>query len=207
MELTLKTKKVKFGDIKPYENNPRINKDAVKCVKKSIESFGYRVGIIVDGNNEIIAGHTRYKALKEIGIEGDELIEVVDGSNLTENQVRAFRIADNKSSEKAEWDYDKLAEEINILSEDEYDLRDTLFTEKEVEQLIELSDSVFDNLPKYEGETGKQIGERYALVFYFDKEEDKEAVEEYFKGKVGVELDTEKLLDLISCPNTTVRPE
>lgn len=93
----------------PYENNPRINDEAVEYVKNSIKEFGFKVPIIIDTNNVIIAGHTRYKASEELG-----LIEVpcIVADDLTDEQVKAYRLADNKVSENSYWNYEKLDKEL-----------------------------------------------------------------------------------------------
>ena len=87
-----------LDQIKPYENNPRINDDAVDAVVNSIKEFGWRVPIVCDGDMVIIAGHTRFKAAKKLGLQQ---VPVVVANDLTPDQVRAFRIADNKTAELA----------------------------------------------------------------------------------------------------------
>lgn len=87
--------------IKPYKKNPRNNKKAVKYVAKSIEEFGFRSPIIVDKNHVIICGHTRYSAAKKLGLTD---VPVIVADDLTDEQVKAYRLADNKVSEKATWD-------------------------------------------------------------------------------------------------------
>lgn len=106
---------MKLKDLKPYKNNPRKNDAAVALVKRSIQEFGYLVPIVIDKNNEIVAGHTRYKALKQLKIQQ---VPCVVADELTEDQIKAFRIADNSVSEAAEWDVAKLAVEINDISLD-----------------------------------------------------------------------------------------
>lgn len=99
----------RLDEIKPYKQNPRINDEAVEYVASSINEFGFKVPIIIDKNNEIIAGHTRYEASKLLNLEEVPCIIIDD---LTEKQIKAFRIADNKVAERSEWDWDKLAEEL-----------------------------------------------------------------------------------------------
>lgn len=106
---------MKIRNIKPYKNNPRRNDAAVEFVKKSIQEFGYLVPIVIDKNNEIVAGHTRYKALKQLGIQE---VPCVIADELTDEQVKAFRIADNSVSDVAEWDFSKLATELQGISLD-----------------------------------------------------------------------------------------
>lgn len=99
----------------PYENNPRKNDEAVQKVAESIKEFGFKVPIIVDKDNVIVAGHTRLKAARELGLE---TVPVIKADDLTEEQVRAFRLADNKTAEFAEWDLEKLREELNGIEMD-----------------------------------------------------------------------------------------
>ena len=95
-------------DIVEYENNPRLNDRAVGPVAKSIEEFGFKVPILLDAENVIVAGHTRLKAAKELGMEEVPCIYCDD---LTPEQVKAFRLADNKVAEFSGWDYKKLEQE------------------------------------------------------------------------------------------------
>ena len=101
---------MRIGDLIPYENNPRKNDDAVSAVAASIREFGFKVPIIVDKNNVIVAGHTRLKAAKSLGMK---TVPVIRADDLTEEQVTAFRLADNKTGELAGWDFDKLREELS----------------------------------------------------------------------------------------------
>ena len=106
---------MKISDIKEYENNPRKNDSAVDAVASSIRSFGFKVPIIIDSNNVIIAGHTRLKASKKLGYQE---VPCLIADDLTDEQVKAFRLADNKVAELAEWDLDKLNEELNFIAMD-----------------------------------------------------------------------------------------
>lgn len=105
----------KVDDLIPYENNPRYNDEAVEGVAKSIKEFGFKVPIIVDKNNVIVAGHTRYKASLELGL--DEVPTIV-ADDLSEEQIKAFRLADNKVSEKSSWNFELLDEELDNLDID-----------------------------------------------------------------------------------------
>lgn len=96
---------LKLSDITPYENNPRNNDEAVEPVLESIKEFGFKVPIIIDKNNVIVAGHTRYKAAKKLKLD---TVPCIRADDLTEEQIRAFRLADNKVSEIATWDYNIL---------------------------------------------------------------------------------------------------
>ena len=109
MQLTRK----KLSEITPYERNPRKNDQAVDAVAESIRQCGYVAPIIVDEDGIILAGHTRYKALKKLGMED---AEVVVREGLTEEQKRKYRILDNKTGEFAEWDVAMLVDELDGLA-------------------------------------------------------------------------------------------
>lgn len=115
----MELKKIKIDDIKPYERNPRFNDDAVDAVKKSIEQCEYVSPIVLDENNVILAGHTRYKALKKLGYKEAECV-IKEG--LTEEQKKKYRLLDNKTNELADWDMDLLAEELEGLDFGDLDL-------------------------------------------------------------------------------------
>lgn len=97
------------GELVPYEKNPRKNTKAVKYVANSISEFGFKVPIVIDKSGTIIAGHTRYKAALQLGLQK---IPCVIADDLTKEQVKAFRLADNKVGEIAEWDFNMLESEI-----------------------------------------------------------------------------------------------
>lgn len=105
----------KINEIKPYDKNPRKNDDAVDYVANSIREFGFNVPVVIDKKNVIVAGHTRYKAAKKLGIED---IPCIIASDLTAKQVKAFRLVDNKTQELSSWDYAKLIEELTGLIDD-----------------------------------------------------------------------------------------
>ena len=115
----MKLQKLKLDDIKPYENNPRKNDDAVNAVAESIRQCSYITPIIVDEDHVIIAGHTRYKALKALGEESAECL-ICDG--LSEEQKKKYRFLDNKTGEKATWDLMKLEVELEGLDLEGFDL-------------------------------------------------------------------------------------
>lgn len=93
----------------PHADNPRHNEDAVPGVAESIKQFGFKVPIVIDGHNEIVAGHTRFEAAKKLGLE---TVPVIVADDLTDEQVEAFRLADNKTAELAGWDYQLLSQEL-----------------------------------------------------------------------------------------------
>lgn len=109
---------ISLDKIKPYERNPRNNNKAVDAVMESIRQCTYVAPIIVDENNVILAGHTRYKALKKLG---KTEAEVIVKSGLSDEQKRKYRLLDNKTNELAEWDFEMLAEELEGLDFEEFD--------------------------------------------------------------------------------------
>lgn len=109
----MEIKMMKTSELIPYINNPRKNDHAVDAVASSIKSFGFKVPIVIDGDNEIINGHTRLKAAKKLGLAE---VPVIVADDLTEEQIRAFRLADNKVSELAEWDMDALKVEMEQIT-------------------------------------------------------------------------------------------
>ena len=113
-----------IDDIVPYENNPRLNDDAVDKVAMSLEQYGWQQPIVVDADGVIIVGHTRLKAAKQLGYEQCPVV-VADG--LSPAQVKAYRIADNKTGELAEWDEDLLNLEIKGLMDLNFDVSLTGF--------------------------------------------------------------------------------
>ena len=129
----------KVQDIRPYENNPRKNDDAVKYVAESIRQFGFKVPIIIDKEGVIVAGHTRYKASLKLGLEE---VPCIIADDLTPEQVKAFRLADNKTAEKADWDFDKLESELeNIFN---FDMSDFGFEFDIEDDSEEVKDDEFD---------------------------------------------------------------
>ena len=142
-------------DLIPYEKNPRFNDEAVKYVANSIKEFGFKVPIIVDKNNVIVAGHTRYKACKELGIKN---VPVIIADDLNEEQIKAFRLADNKVSEKAEWNFELLQEELEDLDIDMsgfgFDIDLDVEEEKEI---------IEDDVPEVPEEPKAKLGDIYQL--------------------------------------------
>ena len=103
---------MKVADLKPYEKNPRKNDNAVKYVAESIKEFGFKVPIVVDKDNVIVAGHTRYKGAKQLKIKE---VPCIVADDLTDEQIKAYRLADNKVAEQAEWDFELLSDEIDSI--------------------------------------------------------------------------------------------
>lgn len=127
-----------ISDIKPYPNNPRKNDDAVTATANSIKEFGWQQPIIVDKDNIIIAGHTRYKAAKQLNMDQ---VPVVVAKNLSKEQVKAYRLADNKTGEIAVWDYEFLDDELaNII---DFDMEDFGF--EQIKNDVNIDDIFFDD--------------------------------------------------------------
>jgi hypothetical protein len=117
----------------PWEENPRLNERAVDAVIESIRSFGFNVPIICDQNSTIIAGHTRWKAAKKLGLDKVPVIMV----EMIDAKRRAFAIADNKTAEIADWDFPKLKEILKELRTEDIDIRSLGFSDEEMYELID----------------------------------------------------------------------
>lgn len=129
----------KTEDLIPYINNPRNNDGAVDKVASSIKNFGFKVPIVVDGDNEIIAGHTRLKAAKKLGM--DEVPCIV-ADDLSDGQIKAFRLADNKVSEFADWDMEMLEKELLDIKDIDIDFKmeDFGFSPLKNEEEVEIAE-------------------------------------------------------------------
>ena len=122
-----------INDLIPYAKNPRKNSKAVKYVANSISNFGFKIPIVIDSNNVVVCGHTRLLACKHLNICS---IPCIVADDLTDEQIKAFRLADNKVSEKAEWDFNLLNEEIDdILSLDMEDFGFEMFSMDDINEL------------------------------------------------------------------------
>jgi ParB-like chromosome segregation protein Spo0J len=135
---------VPISEIVPYDKNPRKNDRAVDIVAKSISQFGFNVPILLDRNNIIIAGHTRLKAAVKLGLQEVPVIWI---DYLTEEQVKAFRIMDNKSTEYAEWDWELLKGEFEELKNLDLNLDFTGFSEKEINNVLASNNKREDYIP------------------------------------------------------------
>ena len=128
----IKMEEVDIDLIKPYKNNPReISAEAVQKVMKSIKEFGYNQPIVVDKDHVILAGHTRWKAMKQLGKKKANIII----RDLTKEQAVAYRIMDNRSGEESKWQNKLLAEELNVLQDKSFNLDLTGFNATELENL------------------------------------------------------------------------
>lgn len=139
----------------PYENNPRKNDEAVDKVALSISAFGFKVPIVLDANNVVVTGHTRLKAAKKLGLSK---VPCILADDLTEEQIRAFRLTDNKVAEFSQWDEDKLMQELEELENVDMSLYGFDELEAEVEELNIVEDEVVEEV-----EPRAKIGDIYKL--------------------------------------------
>ena len=177
----MEIKNIKIDELIPYEKNPRKNDDAVQYVAESIKQFGFKVPIIIDKDNVIVAGHTRLKAAKQLGLEE---VPCIVADDLTDEQIKAFRLADNKVSEKAEWD-------LGLLDDELKDILDIDMEKFGFEELEQGED--FGVKEKGEIEFTEVLGEEHNyLVLYFDNEVDWLQAESLFDIKPVKNLSTRK---------------
>lgn len=170
----------RLDELIPYENNPRKNDEAVEYVANSIREFGFKVPIVIDVNNVIVAGHTRYKACERLGIME---VPCIIADDLDEEKINAFRLADNKVGEIAEWDLGLLDTELNEIK---LDMEQFGFL-KEIEEVNE----TLSNKP--EVEFTEVLGEEHNyIVLYFDNEVDWLQAESLFDIKPKMNLSTKK---------------
>jgi len=183
-----------------YENNPRHNEAAIGKVAASIEAFGFKVPIVVDKDNVIVCGHTRKKAAERLGMQ---TVPCIIADDLTDEQIKAFRLADNKTSEFAEWDFDKLSEELAELRDMDFDMLAFGFDNFEIEEPKEI---VEDEIPEVdeESEPMTKLGDIWQLGRHrlmCGDSTDKTTVEKLMNGKkadmvftdppYGMNLDTD----------------
>ena len=172
----------KVDDLVPYENNPRNNDEAVDYVANSIKEFGFKVPVVVDKDNVVVAGHTRLKACEKLGI--DEVPCIV-ADDLTEDQIKAFRIADNKVSEYATWNEEKLSQELSDIMLDMTEFGDDLFSDDDTME-VELDDeeenpySQEKHVPQYE-----PTGDFVDIMDLIDDEKTNELIREIKESNVS----------------------
>lgn len=144
----------RLDEIRPYANNPRKNDEAVEAVANSIREFGWKQPIVVDADGVIIAGHTRYKAAQMLGLE---TAPVLVADDLSDDKVKAYRLADNKTNELAEWDFSQLEDE---LSKIDMDMSMFGFGDIEIDEDVEI---VEDETPEPPEEPRTKLGDVYQL--------------------------------------------
>ena len=172
---------MKIEAIKPYEKNPRLNDNAVESVANSIKEFGFKVPIVVDKDNVIVNGHTRWKASQKLGLKE---VPVIVASDLTDNQIKAFRIADNKTGELANWDMELLGEELKLV--EDFDFIDFGFNELELMMLTEdIEPENFDNemVNEYSQKADEMMLKAGRVIITYEKKEEKAFLEELLKEK------------------------
>lgn len=133
---------LKLKQIKPYKDNPRKNDEAAKDVQESISQCGYIANIVVDESGIILAGHTRYKALKKLGVTE---IEVERVTGLTEELKKKYRLLDNKVGEKALWDFESLDKELQGLDFEDFDFGFNNFTIEDIQEVDSYDENNNDN--------------------------------------------------------------
>lgn len=152
---------INISELTPYDKNPRLNDNAVPKVADSIRQFGFKVPIVIDSNNVIVAGHTRYKAAQQLGIEQ---VPCIIADDLSQEQIRAYRLADNKVAEFAEWDFTALNEELEALAD--FDMQSFGFVnidlhDDDLSDFFELPETPKD--PKIKTTTCPHCGEVFEL--------------------------------------------
>lgn len=165
----------KLEELIPYENNPRDNEKAIDKVADSIKEFGFKVPLVIDKNNVIVTGHTRYLASKKLGLKE---VPCLIADDLNEKQIKAFRIADNKVSDYSIWDNKKLLgelEELNFEIFTGFEMSDLFEDIKDLDILDENDNDVINENPE---------GVVYVVQF---KTQDKELIEKV-KELVNEEL-------------------
>lgn len=170
-------------DIKPYENNPRDNKEAISYVANSITEFGFKVPIVIDKDNIIVCGHTRYEAAKQLNMES---IPCIMADDLTDEQIRAYRLADNKTSEFSLWDSDLLEGELAALLD--FDMESFGFFDEEEEEEAEEEEKI---KPEVEFTEVLEEENNY-IVLFFDNAIDWLQAETLFDIKSVKGLSTRK---------------
>jgi len=162
----------KISEIIPYEKNPRKNDDAVKYVMNSIKEFGFKVPIVIDKNNVIVTGHTRYKAGLKLNLD---TVPCILADDLTDEQIKAYRLADNKVGERSKWDIGLLDEELSEILNIDMELFD--FGDKE-EKENPYTKKI--NIPQYD-----VTGEKPDILELVDDVKTNELIEEIEKSNVS----------------------
>lgn len=177
---TMKIIEKKIQDLKPYENNPRMNENAVEKVAQSIEAYGFKVPLVIDKNNVVVCGHTRLKAAMKLKME---TLPCVVADDLSPDQVRAFRLADNKTSDFSIWDNKKLLIELDNIGGKLFtgfetsDFFDDVNSLTEVEQLDEADKSVLEQ---------NDIGVEYKLIYKTCDKKMIDAIKDFIESHEGI---------------------
>lgn len=181
----------KLEELKPYDNNPRNNDNAVDYVANSIKRFGFKVPLVIDKNNEIVTGHTRYKASKLLGLTE---VPCIVADDLTPKQIQAFRIADNKTNDMAEWNDDLLSIELKDVLED-IDMTEFGFGDFELSMLLDdMEPEQYDKdlIEQYSSSADQFLANKRTIITY-KTDEEFEFLKKLFKE------DKEELKVVYSC--------
>jgi len=190
----MEIKQFKLTDIKPYTKNPRKKIDIEK-VANSIKEFGWQQPIVVDKNNIIIAGHSRYEAAK---ILKEDTVPVLV-ANISEDKAKGYRIADNKTNQYSEWDYDLLHNEFQDLIKDNFELSKLGFNNNELDSILNWdntnskwldADEEWQDMPEFNHDN---LAPYKRLIINFGN---KEAVEKFFKLIGQDYTDATKFIDI-----------
>lgn len=188
--IDIKIEEVNLDNLKVYGNNPRINDNAIKYVTNSIKKFGFLVPIVIDKNNVIVCGHTRYLASKELNLKN---VPCIRAESLTDKQVKAFRIADNKIHEKSSWDNDLLKEELTELQDFGFDLEDLGFLNFELDYILsDNTENFINDLEENDFKDNNLLNEFFSMTFVFPKNKE-ELIKDYV-SKNGKEIIVNKII-------------
>ena len=182
----LKIQQWKIDKLIPYVNNPRKNDHAIDRLASVIKEFGFKMPIIAKSDGSIIDGHLRYKAALKLEIKD---VPVIIADDLSEAQIKAFRLSANKASEWAQWDDELLKIEFEGLKELDFNLELTGFSSEELDKLNSGFDGFMPNLPDEES-NNEQSNKKHTLIVTFDNEMEKQELfddltSKGFKVKVG----------------------
>ena len=183
----------KIEELKMYDKNPRKNDDSVDYVANSIKQFGFKVPLVIDKDGVIVTGHTRYKASKKLGLKE---VPCIIADDLTPEQIRAFRIADNKVTEKSSWDLDLLKEEFDDLLD--FDMTDFGFGEFEVTMLeSDITPDGYDEdlIQKYSEHSDDFLEKKRVIITYKTEEEEKFLKEILKQDELKVIYDISEVMD------------
>jgi ParB-like chromosome segregation protein Spo0J len=144
-----------INSIKPYENNPRkLSEKAIEKVAMSLKEYGFRQPIVVDKDRIIVVGHTRFRASKKLGFKE---VPITIADNLTPEQINGYRIADNRTSQESEWDFQPLQKELSDLADLNFNLELTGFNDSELDNYITFENDVDIDLPDIPNEDKKSF--------------------------------------------------
>ena len=183
--INIKIEEVELKELNVYENNPRINDKAIKYVANSIKKFGFLVSIVIDKDNVIVCGHTRYLASQALNLK---VVPCIRSENLTDKQIKAFRIADNKIHEKASWNNNLLKEELEQFQDCGFDLEELGFLDFELDYILsDNTEKFIDDLEENDFNSANPLNEFFSVTFVFPKDKE-ELIKDYISenGKEAI---------------------